>query len=113
MPNKHYNCAWCGHSLGHHANEWAAIKGRDCCPYCGKPSWADYDNRMIPQVFAAPPAAHSRPDWKPIDPAALLTEVGEQRRELGREVMERQSDDCEVVYCGGCGMSHREPECQS
>ena len=52
---KHYNCAWCGISLGYHAHEWDAIQGRDYCPRCQKPLWSSCDNRIIPQVFAARP----------------------------------------------------------
>jgi hypothetical protein len=32
-----------------------------------------------------------------------------------REVQDKASDileeDCVAIYCGGCGMTHREPEC--
>ena len=57
---KHYNCTWCGTSLGYHAHEWDAIQGRNYCPRCQKPLWSSYENHIIPQVFAARPCVGQR-----------------------------------------------------
>lgn len=109
---------------------------------------ADNENRErirkgFPEEVAAYEWWHGHGEGEPIppreellanDPAAALAEQGEQRREMGREIMGEhyhlrqpgdrefegdaancpicKEDDCEVIYCGGCGMSHREPECQ-
>ena len=57
---KHYNCAWCGTSLGYHAHDWEAVQEHGHCPRCQKALWTTYDNRSSLQVFAAPPCVGQR-----------------------------------------------------